>query len=582
VEKSITNLVPTFPILRAVTRAIAVRGARNCVRREGGNPGKSGDPLTEPDRSTIPGDVLKMQHKVKKYTPRISSSIPIVLVLDEASRKKRRQTCVCSMTYRRIPRTERGETRRVTIWHEYCNKFQFPAADEWREYLGEERVILLLPRGGTEKGKRMHYQGRHLHSGRWIHQSAVLCIVLGLTVLMAEALAPEIARGPLGWMDKISLDEAVGLVFAGFAVRFAGRRIQAGWSLKRGVAFSYVASASQIGLIVLAVFGLAGQPIVAEAVGQPSPVRMSAAAAMSFLFLGAAVGSPRFRLPSRMRALSGMLAGACLCAGWLEQGLAANYPGLAIPPAVALALSALTVAVLRDSGEKYVQVLSAGNPAGQAARLAMPVALSLPVLLAVIRLKAEAAGVLHPDLGVVLHVLCSMSLMGGVIAWQTGRIASVHAVKEGVVQKLQDKEEQFWTMMRQCSDPVLVFDEGGTVLYSNRAGQFYLGTSGEQKPEVSGPELFSAETWREIVRASLFPGDLSTVTMRQHPTGDLYTLGVRMIRTCMYKSHPGHCLVFMASATPYRVVQAAMPESQLPAQAGIAELSAPVRPPATV
>jgi PAS domain-containing protein len=108
-----------------------------------------------------------------------------------------------------------------------------------------------------------------------------------------------------------------------------------------------------------------------------------------------------------------------------------------------------------------------------------PLAILIPVLLAILRHQAQSAGLLQPDLGLLLHVLMSAGSMFAMIVWNANRIHSAQRIRESTGVVVADMDAQYRDIFAVLRDPVWVFSAEGELEYENGAARQFMASNGE-------------------------------------------------------------------------------------------------------
>lgn len=281
--------------------------------------------------------------------------------------------------------------------------------------------------------------------------SCFISIALGILSLLSRWF------GHTGLVLRLILvtpEEALGLIFMGFAVRMS--RLEAHRPTIR-----IIVQTSRVCLVLLGA----------------SLVGLGHAAGACYLAIGLILMMKyrlaRNRMDTVLTALICTYLGSCWVSLLLARAAMAPIPAiLQVDPAPLLILSAISYVLSSATrAPGMLKVLVQRGPEAEAARVMFPLAFAIPLVLAFLRHQAERLGLLQPDLGLLLHVLLSAGSMAGMIVWNANRIHSAQRIRESTDAVVADMETQYHAIFAVMRDPVWVFSSEGPLEFSNAAAQ---------------------------------------------------------------------------------------------------------------
>ncbi len=289
--------------------------------------------------------------------------------------------------------------------------------------------------------------------------SCFLAIALGILSLLSVWTGQTGGAIAVLW---VSPEEALGLIFIGFAVRMS--RLEAHSRSVRAVV-----QTSRVCLIIVGASLIAG----GHAVG------------ICYLAIGLSLVSkqrlPHIRVDAVLTALVCTFLSSCWVSLLLSRAAMSPVPSLLrvdlIPLAILTAIAYILSTATRAPG--VLKVLAQRGPEAEAARVMFPLAFLIPVLLAILRHQAQRAGLLQPDLGLLLHVLMSAGSMFAMIVWNANRIHSAQRIRESTGVVVAEMKTQYRDIFAVLRDPVWVFSAEGELEYENGAARRFMAANGE-------------------------------------------------------------------------------------------------------
>ena len=350
---------------------------------------------------------------------------------------------------------------------------------------------------------------------RWILRVAsFVCILFGALSILATAF-PQAKLETYILVSGVSLEEAFGFTFLGFAIRLA--RLE-----NYRVPVRMVVRTSRFCLLAVGSFGLVGisllrQPGAVD--GNGTPVASSFPASLCFLALGGVLFFNESRENPRTAWAPLALACTQVACCWIAIFLSAA--GLAsIPWFLSIGFPSVLLLTLVCAGlTRFHLMPEFGGPhlvagaAAATARQTLPVAIALPILLAVLRNRAEISGYLQPQLGLLLHVLLSAGAMAFLVGWSTIRLAMADRLRESVEAAFKAKEEQQRQIFRVLAEPVWIFDGGGGVQYSNAAAHRFSRADPGDEP-VNIADIVGAVQLQAMLGSAFFGHPLAVISLK--------------------------------------------------------------------
>ena len=155
-----------------------------------------------------------------------------------------------------------------------------------------------------------------------------------------------------------------------------------------------------------------------------------------------------------------------------------STPGMALPSAIALGLTAIAIALSRPK-RGIVAFLGGDDPASTLARRLAPLAVLLPLFLGALRIAAEDLGLLGEHVGLALTTLASIIVLLAVIVVST-RDVRVQSGRRDL------SERSFRAVTENSIEAIVSGDEAGLITYVNPAAERMFGYSAT---EMLGREI---------------------------------------------------------------------------------------------
>jgi len=339
--------------------------------------------------------------------------------------------------------------------------------------------------------------------------------------------------------------DALGLIFVGFAVRLS--RLEAH---RRPI--RVIVQTSRLCLLALGVVAIFGSDLTVLLPSTGASGTGFAAGVIFLLIAGVLMMRVR-HAQSEFRSI--LTAGLCafLVSCWISLLLASG--GLAPVPSV-LRIEFLTLLLLSGVGAVLASlirapgvlgVLADEGPEASAARLLFPLAFVIPLVLAILRHRAEVEGLLHRDLGLLLHVILSAGSMAIMIVWNAHRISAGARAIRAAEKLMEDFDSQYRAILGAFSEPVWIFDPKGQLIFENRAAGEY--GSGEEIPGARFRDPSSAlgsAQQRAILSAALFGRRVREIRMFDQTTGEPRLLTVQYLGVLYTREAEPSAIVLVA------------------------------------
>ncbi len=376
--------------------------------------------------------------------------------------------------------------------------------------------------------------------------SSFSCILLGvvsLLVMIVPAAFPAV--GPP--LVASSPEVALGLVFMGFAVRLS--RLE-----RYKASVHLVLQASRLCLLAVGLLGLQGASLFGWAGPRMGELpRAGFAASLCFVIVSCALMAMGRRytgsrgLTMILTMLSGFVA-SC----WISMFLTAAgvTPQIAVfhiefLPALLITLVATTM-TLSSATPGIVDLLSGGGSTAEAVRQTFPIAISLPVVLAILRHWAETSGYLHPSLGLHIHVLLSAGAMAVIVGWNIYRLGVSNRMQESIEAAADEIENQYRMLLEALDEPVWIFDRTGTVSFTNEAGARFLRLGMSVGDGASMTDVLGVQQCRVVFTEAIFGRQVREVTLHDNQRGRTETRPVCFIHKLKSTSSPEAAVVLVA------------------------------------
>ena len=352
--------------------------------------------------------------------------------------------------------------------------------------------------------------------------SCFLAIALGILSLLIHWTGQ--AGGILAAI-LVPPEEALGLIFAGFAVRMS--RLEAHSRPVRAVV-----QTSRVCLTVVGASLAAGNH----------------AAGVGYLLIGLSLLArqllPGYRADVALNALGCAFLSACWTSLLLSRAAMSPVPSLLridlLPLAVLTAIACILSTATRAPG--VLRVLAQRGPEAEAARVMFPLAFLIPVALAILRHHAQRRGLLQPDLGLLIHVLMSAGSMFAMIVWNANRIHLSQRIRESNGVAVADLETQYRDIFAVLRDPVWVFTPEGELDYENGAARQLMAHNGERG--------LGAAQQRAAVSAAMLGRAMKELELTDRETFARRSLEIQYLRALVTPQGEPGTIVLVAHVLP--------------------------------
>jgi PAS domain S-box-containing protein len=229
-------------------------------------------------------------------------------------------------------------------------------------------------------------------------------------------------------------------------------------------------------------------------VGTVEQGRMGVPGSTSWMLLGAglmlAQGGTRARRAAVVLALAATLVAALSLIGYVFG--ADRLYSLPRLTAVAgqtstliLAVSLGLVAALPD--RQPARMILERSAAGLLIRRALPVIVALPVVLALLRLRGEAAGLYDTGMGVALLVLALVVVMSAGLWWSAAAVAAHERALGAATHALVENEQRFRRLADAMPQIVFTTDAAGQIGFTNQQWKDYTGQPASRAADLTAP-----------------------------------------------------------------------------------------------
>ncbi|MBI2687432.1 MAG: hypothetical protein HYX27_14055 [Acidobacteria bacterium] len=364
--------------------------------------------------------------------------------------------------------------------------------------------------------------------------ASFLSIVLGLTEILALTTR---AQFPKGVFSLASPDEALGLIFMGFALR--NSRLEDHSGIVR-----VIVKTSRASLLIIGFSGMAGLHLVPwGSTAFQSEARPTFAAGIGFALISGILIIKRS--PVLKKILPYLSYACCSFLGACWVAIVLSLTGLISAPAI-LAIGWLPAALMTPialilavwiNAPGLAHVLSGSGPDAATARRLFPLAFIVPLLLAVLRQQAERSEYLHPHAGLLLHVLLSVACMAALVAWNANRMTVAHQIERSVERVYRDGEAQLRELLSYVTQPVWILGPDGGMQYRNSAAAEYFCFPNEQDRLSANKFPLGQRQHEVLVRAALFGRGVAPIRVRHLVSGT-----DRDLQATLVKTMKGHAL----------------------------------------
>jgi two-component system NtrC family sensor kinase len=157
-----------------------------------------------------------------------------------------------------------------------------------------------------------------------------------------------------------------------------------------------------------------------------------------------------------------------------------QYIGMALNTAVGVMLLSLGILFARPNRQPIV-TLASKTAGGVVARRLVPVAIAVPLLLGWIRLKAERAGIVDSDVGVMLFALSIVAVFLTLIWWIARTLYRLDNKRARAEAAVADSHQLMRTLIDNLPDRIYAKDRDSRFLINNLAHLRVLGAEGQDQ-----------------------------------------------------------------------------------------------------
>ena len=344
--------------------------------------------------------------------------------------------------------------------------------------------------------------------------STRLVIVVGLTVLIGWLLFPALLISKAPYLAQISPNTAVGCILVGFSARF--------WRLElinhraATVAKTFRISAGVLGLVTLLQY-LFGRDVGIDRFIFDDPtglmsghrsLTMTPAVALCFYFLSCALvllsARRGYWICQGLTIASVLVALGSTVAHLFALPLpptSSLYPLMPAPTAVLLLALGLSV-LFSNTHRTVMLVVTSGTAGGRTARRLLPASIVIPVGLAWLRLAGEHAGLFTPQMGLILHVLATISLLCLFTLWNAYDLDRLSKKNDAVEAALQEREFQLQEIFDKASNIIYIHDLQENLTFLNQAAERRLGYDRKHAASIGLSDIIAPESM-DLVRRML-------------------------------------------------------------------------------
>ena len=342
-------------------------------------------------------------------------------------------------------------------------------------------------------------------------------------------------------------EEALGFIFLGFAVRMTrleayrstirvvvrtsrvcllvlGASMVLGWRLSDVGAFGFVGSGDAgTSLAVGICYFLMGFYLKARG-GQSGGFAYTVLSAVLFTYLGSC-------WIAQILYLSGLVA--------VPRILMIRLVSLAILTAGSVALFSL------HHKPSLLRRFAHTGPDEETIRSLFPLAFAIPIVLAILRYRAESSGLIVPDVGLLLHVLFSAGAMILMISYSGSRARAARILRESNEAIASLVESQYRDVMQSIQNPVWIFSSEGHLMFRNDAARGLFPPDGEQAASLKAEGAVLGTTQQRVILSSALLGQpVSGLLMRDNTAGSARKLPIRCLRAMhSHNGRPGSIIL---------------------------------------
>lgn len=224
--------------------------------------------------------------------------------------------------------------------------------------------------------------------------------------------------------------------------------------------------------------------------GTVSPGRMGVPASTCWIILGLALALAYGGVKMRRAAVAGGLLAVAIAMLSLVGYLFGASPLFTIPRLTAIALQTATMIlglgigiIMTVSDRQPMKMLRADTTAGLLARRALPFIIFLPLVLGLLRVRGQEAGLYDTAFGTALRTLVELAFLAALLWWALATVAA----KETALRREQERLSQ---TLESITDGFHVIDAEGRFTYFNSAARKMFAEHALQTDALLGRSIF--------------------------------------------------------------------------------------------
>lgn len=220
-------------------------------------------------------------------------------------------------------------------------------------------------------------------------------------------------------------------------------------------------------------FGI-DQLLARDAESRVFPGRMAVVTATLFTLIGTGLIGlhARARQLSQVAAIAALQVSFLCCLSYLYGGNAllavGSFASVALHTAVAFLIASIGMLAARPD-HVLVRLLLSSGTSGVLVRRLFPVAVAIPALVGLLRLKGEQAGWYGLEFGLALFALSNIALFVALVFWAGSRVETADVDRRLVTDALRASETRFRLVVEVAPYGMLLVDRDGRIVIANAA-----------------------------------------------------------------------------------------------------------------
>jgi len=319
--------------------------------------------------------------------------------------------------------------------------------------------------------------------------ASIISVAVGLTVLCGWIFDITLLKSMLPGFATMKANTALSFLLSGIAL-WLGRK-EIGNQVRTRLAQACGGIVLLLALLTLAeyVFGhnlgvdelFFHDPLTPSAA---SPGRMSVTTALNFSLIGCSLIllhldlKKRFQLLQNLAVVAGFIA-LLVLVGYLYDLEAlykvGPYSSMALHSAITFVLLALGILCTRPK-QGWMKILSSATVGGAVLRRMLPLAIGIPILLSLISLWGERAGLYTPRFGLAMIVVLIFALQSIMLWINSGWLNRVDAKREQADEQIRHQAD----LLQNVSDAVITTDSDFNITSWNHAAETLYGWSADE------------------------------------------------------------------------------------------------------